>query len=200
MPRSVSPAPRDSDLLPDGQSATTVVYTAYRERPVTQAPRDSDLLLDGQSATAVLQAGLAGEAEAAPAAAAWVPGDIPSETAVWTEANHVEVEYETDVEDESEDPLRFTAHYYRSPFLPYLALATNNLESLLQDELGAVCVFCFENPQVTPDTETTDDSTAICSICHIDALVPASAVPDNATLREWHSEGFDLYELAEPGA
>ena len=58
MPRSVSPAPRDSDLLPDGQSATTVVYTAYRERPVTQAPRDSDLLLDGQSATAVVQAGL----------------------------------------------------------------------------------------------------------------------------------------------
>ena len=112
MPRSVSPAPRDSDLLPDGQSATTVVYTAYRERPVTQAPRDSDLLLDGQSATAVVQAGLAGDrAEAVPAAAAWVPGDVPAETAVWTEADYVEVEYETDVEDESEDPLRFTAHY-----------------------------------------------------------------------------------------
>ena len=74
MPRSVSPTSRDtSNLLPDGQSATVVA-----------------------------QAGLAGDrAEAAPAAAAWVHGDVPAETAVWTEADYVEVEYETDVEDES---------------------------------------------------------------------------------------------------
>ena len=161
----------------------------------------SNLLPDGQSATVVAQAGLAGDrAEVAPAAATWVPRDVPTETAVWTEADYVEVQYETDVEDDSEEPLTFTTHYYRSPLLPYLALATNNLEALLQDELGAVCVFCFESPQVTPDTTVTDVSTAICSICHVDALVPASAVPDNTTLQEWHSEGFDLYELAEPGA
>ena len=75
MPRSVSPASRDtSDLLPDGQSAIVVA-----------------------------QAGLAGDrAEVAPAAATWVPRDVPTETAVWREADYVEVEYETDVEDESE--------------------------------------------------------------------------------------------------
>ena len=63
----------------------------------------------------------------------------------------MEIEYDNDVEDDSEAPL------------PYLVLATNNLAALLQDELGAVCVFCFERPQITLDTTVTDVSTAICS-------------------------------------
>ena len=75
---------------------------------------------------------------------------------------------------------------------PYLHLATNNLEAVLADEAGARCVHCLGTPAITPETDTIDESTIECPLCGVDAVVPASQVPDEATLNAWHNHGFSV--------
>ena len=82
--------------------------------------------------------------------------------------------------------------------LTYHTLATNNLAALLQDPVGAVCVHCLGKPQISVSMETTDETTAICSNCGVDALVPQASVQDPSTLQAWHNEGFSTGTL-EPG-
>lgn len=72
----------------------------------------------------------------------------------------------------------------------YLKYATNNLEALLADERGSRCVFCLGSPAITKSTMTVDESTVICPLCDVDAVIPASLVDDEAQLLRWHEEGF----------
>jgi hypothetical protein len=74
--------------------------------------------------------------------------------------------------------------------LPYIEYATNNLQSLLNDNEGARCVFCLGHPEINEDTLTTDESTVLCPLCGVDAVVPASVVPNELTLHSWHMQGF----------
>lgn len=76
--------------------------------------------------------------------------------------------------------------------LPYMSLATNNLEAIRNDPKGARCVYCLGRPNCKAAVELTDDSTIICPDCGIDAVVPASKVPDEETLRHWHFLGFSI--------
>ena len=79
-----------------------------------------------------------------------------------------------------------------SAAMSYLRLATNNLEAVLADEAGARCVACLGTPMITSQSETLDESTVVCTLCGVDAVVPASQVPDEATLKEWHIRGFSV--------
>ena len=74
--------------------------------------------------------------------------------------------------------------------LPYIEYATNNLQSLLNDNEGARCVFCLGQPEINEDTLTTDESTVLCPLCGVDAVIPASVVPNELTLHSWHMQGF----------
>ncbi len=76
--------------------------------------------------------------------------------------------------------------------LPYMPHATNNLKAVLADPKGAVCVHCMQRPCIHKETETVDESTVLCPICGIDAVVPASVVPTQAVLRGWHRVGFSV--------
>ena len=73
---------------------------------------------------------------------------------------------------------------------PYIKLATNNLEKVLADPKGARCVYCFGSPHIKSDINIIDISTIICPDCNIDAVVPASCVPNEETLVKWHQFGF----------
>lgn len=75
--------------------------------------------------------------------------------------------------------------------LPYIAFATNNLEEVQRDPQGARCVFCFGRPDCTRPVELTDETTIICPECGVDAVVPASKVPNEETLLLWHKLGFE---------
>ena len=77
--------------------------------------------------------------------------------------------------------------------LPYIIYATNNLESILSDGNGARCVYCLGHPDINEDTLTTDESTVLCPICMVDAVVPASIVPNGLTLQAWHIQGFSTF-------
>ena len=79
-----------------------------------------------------------------------------------------------------------------SAAMSYLSLATNNLEAVLADEVGARCVACLGTPMITSQSETLDESTVVCTLCGVDAVVPASQVPDETTLKEWHIRGFSV--------
>ena len=72
----------------------------------------------------------------------------------------------------------------------YVALATNNLQALLADESGSRCYHCLGRPVVGPDTETCDETTVLCPLCTVDSVVPASAVPDEATIHAWRFLAF----------
>ena len=74
--------------------------------------------------------------------------------------------------------------------LPYMKYATNNLQEILNDEKGAVCIYCLKKPLITKSTSTTDISTVICPLCGIDAVVPQSIIVDNDILLKWHEMGF----------
>ena len=74
--------------------------------------------------------------------------------------------------------------------LPYIKFATNNLLKVLSDPKGARCVYCMGSPLITKDTDTIDINTIICPDCTIDAVVPASCVPNEETLKKWHQLGF----------
>jgi len=69
-------------------------------------------------------------------------------------------------------------------------MATNNLESVRNDPRGARCVHCFGRPDCNSHVNLTDDTTIICNLCGIDAVVPASQVPDEQTLLRWHNLDF----------
>ena len=77
--------------------------------------------------------------------------------------------------------------------LPYIIYATNNLQSILSDDNGARCVYCLGHPNISEDTLTTDESTVLCPICMVDAVVPASIVPNELTLQAWHIQGFSTF-------
>lgn len=72
----------------------------------------------------------------------------------------------------------------------YIQYATNNLHDILNDPNGARCIFCFNYPIITINSETTDVSTVICPLCRIDAVVPASIVTSESLILEWHRNGF----------
>ena len=74
--------------------------------------------------------------------------------------------------------------------LEYLKFATNNLNEILNDIKGCRCVFCFGKPNITSETETCDESTVLCPLCGIDAVVPSSKIPNEETLKRWRNEGF----------
>tara|TARA_B100000482_G_scaffold157249_1_gene119261 strand:- start:781 stop:1065 length:285 start_codon:yes stop_codon:yes gene_type:complete len=74
--------------------------------------------------------------------------------------------------------------------LPYIPLATNNLEAVRKDPKGARCVYCLGRPNCDIFLELTDKTTIICPDCGVDAVVPASKVPDEETLCHWHNLGF----------
>ena len=76
--------------------------------------------------------------------------------------------------------------------LGYISMATNNLNELLNDSKGARCVYCFGAPVISlvVGVHVVDESTVLCPLCGIDAVVPASRVPDEATMRRWHAEGW----------
>ena len=48
------------------------------------------------------------------------------------------------------------------------------------------------HPDINEDTLTTDESTVLCPIC-MDAVVPASMVPNELTLQAWHIQGFSTF-------
>ena len=80
----------------------------------------------------------------------------------------------------------------------YIDFATNNLQTLLADKNGARCYHCLGAPTIKPDTETCDGSTVMCPLCTVDAVVPASAVADEATLHAWRFLAFcDVSSLDE---
>tara|TARA_Y100000768_G_C23612458_1_gene511172 strand:+ start:49 stop:285 length:237 start_codon:yes stop_codon:yes gene_type:complete len=74
--------------------------------------------------------------------------------------------------------------------LPYMIHATNNLNNILTDPKGAVCIYCLKKPIITNHTKTTDESTVICPLCNIDAVVPCSVIPNKRTLKKWRKLGF----------
>ena len=39
----------------------------------------------------------------------------------------------------------------------------------------------------------SDESTVLCPICMVDAVVPASIVPNELTLQAWHIQGFSTF-------
>ena len=71
-------------------------------------------------------------------------------------------------------------------------MATNNLSSVRNDLKGARCVYCLGYPDVTVKLEIVDESTVLCPLCGIDAVVPSSQVPDEETLQHWHNLGFSF--------
>ena len=77
--------------------------------------------------------------------------------------------------------------------LPYMPFATNNLNAILNDDKGARCVYCFGKPVIDNNVLLTDVSTVICPICGIDAVVPASQVNSEETLKAWHRMGFQQF-------
>ena len=78
------------------------------------------------------------------------------------------------------------------PRLEYLKYVFNNLELLLADKNGSRCVYCLGAPVITRQTQTCDQSTVLCPLCGIDAVVPASVCNMNL-LRKWHADGFTVH-------
>jgi hypothetical protein len=76
--------------------------------------------------------------------------------------------------------------------MSYIRFATNNLKSVLADKQGARCYFCLGHPNINRFVETVDFSTILCPECGIDAVVPASFVPNDTTLEQWHDRSFGL--------
>ena len=74
--------------------------------------------------------------------------------------------------------------------LPYMKYATNNLQEILNDKKGAICIYCLKKPIITKSTSTTDISTVICPLCGIDSVVPLSIIQDNTILLNWYKLGF----------
>jgi hypothetical protein len=105
-------------------------------------------------------------------------------------------EYEEELEDEhdkesehdTEDKLEVKPK--KKYKLEYLNYCTNNLKSILKDENGARCVYCFGRPYVDENSQTVDNSTVLCNICGIDAVVPSSVVPNELTIAKWHVSRF----------
>ena len=72
----------------------------------------------------------------------------------------------------------------------YVRLATNNLDLLLSDEAGARCYHCLGEPTICPDTPVVDNSTTLCPLCGVDAVVPASEVIEEENLHAWRYLAF----------
>ena len=81
-------------------------------------------------------------------------------------------------------------HIASKQSMSYIRFATNNLESVLADKQGARCYFCLGHPNIDRFVETVDFSTILCPECGIDAVVPASVVPNDTTLKQWHDRSF----------
>ena len=76
--------------------------------------------------------------------------------------------------------------------LGYMPLATNNAELVRGDVLGARCLFCLQRPTIDGSTPLCDESTVICPLCFVDAVVPESFVQSLAQLQSWRVEGFGV--------
>ena len=75
----------------------------------------------------------------------------------------------------------------------YVTLSKNNLKAILNDKKGARCYYCFGSPSIGVEVATCDPpyyDTVVCPICGVDAVLPASEIPDEATLHAWHYLGF----------
>ena len=76
--------------------------------------------------------------------------------------------------------------------MSYLKYATYNRRYIIKSELCS-CVSCLKTYKSTKVVEYVDNnSTALCPICGIDAVVPHSLfVPSKEQLSMWNKEGFD---------
>jgi hypothetical protein len=75
----------------------------------------------------------------------------------------------------------------------YVTLSKNNLKAILNDKKGARCYYCFGSPSIGVEVATCDPpyyDTVVCPMCGVDAVLPASEIPDEATLHAWHYLGF----------
>jgi hypothetical protein len=72
--------------------------------------------------------------------------------------------------------------------------ATNNLKRVLADTRGARCYHCLGHPNIDRFVRTVDSTTILCPECGIDAVVPASIVPNDTTLEQWHDCSFGLLQ------
>jgi len=59
-------------------------------------------------------------------------------------------------------------------------------------------VYCLGHPGVTVNLEIVDECTILCPLCGIDAVVPASQVPDEETMQHWHNLGFSVRRRTIP--
>ena len=71
-------------------------------------------------------------------------------------------------------------------------LATNNLAAILADPKGARCYHCLGTPKITPESRTFEGLTVFCPLCFVDAVVPASQIPQpvNKSLKLWNKYWF----------
>ena len=78
----------------------------------------------------------------------------------------------------------------------YIDLATDNLNALLADRDGSRCYYCLGAPEIHILSDTViprtsaGGGTVLCPLCDVDALVPASEVPDEATMHAWRYLAF----------
>ena len=73
---------------------------------------------------------------------------------------------------------------------PYNYLTKNNLDAVRNDMKGARCIYCLGRPNCYAPVLLKDSSTIICPDCGVDAVIPASNLPDEETLHKWHEIRF----------
>ena len=82
---------------------------------------------------------------------------------------------------------------YKESQLPYTKYSYNNKRAVMKDPNGARCVYCLGSPFIHKNTKTVcGESTILCPLCGIDAVVPYSVIPSpvEETLEIWHTQGF----------
>tara|TARA_B100000214_G_scaffold374735_1_gene358433 strand:- start:1235 stop:1561 length:327 start_codon:yes stop_codon:yes gene_type:complete len=73
---------------------------------------------------------------------------------------------------------------------PYNYLTKNNLDAVRNDMKGARCIHCLGYPNCYSNVLLKDTSTIICPKCGVDAVIPASFLPDEETLYKWQKIRF----------
>lgn len=78
--------------------------------------------------------------------------------------------------------------------LPYMNLATNNKDQIINDSEGGVCIWCYKKMTTSEDINKIESGgrDVCCNYCGIDAVVPISKVPEpfEYTLENWRCLGF----------
>lgn len=86
--------------------------------------------------------------------------------------------------------------------LPYIKIATNNKNELIKSD-NFYCVYCLKKYDLNFIEQWTDGgTTAICSVCSVDAVIPSTYFQNNRTnqkeimntLRKWRKLGFETFD------